>query len=106
MASGALRFLRAGVVFWLFLLIHPNLHNDAVGYQLYKQTLEFCHKAVDRDLLFGFIQVVKTGSDHIFRFVEADIVLHFPVIGGKGVVEKFCFYPEGVHCHNADTLLA
>ena len=102
--SGFLSFrCKTRIIFRLFLLVQPCIHDHAVGQQLYQPHLHPHGETVDGIVLAGLVQILQAGGNHIFGFPELIEVFHFTVaVGLEGTVEKFCFHPGGIHGHHAD----
>ena len=76
------------VVFRGFLLVHPDFHHQLVGQEFDTQHLQLNGKSVDREVLFGFVEVFQACGYHILGLVQVVIILNLTVIAGQCMVEE------------------
>ena len=96
---------QAPVILGFLLLIRPDVHYKAMGYQLHKKYLKFHRETVDRIILFRLVQVFQAGGYHISGFIQPVERLYLLIIGLESVVEKLRFHPAGIHRHDPNAVL-
>ena len=77
------------IVLRLFLLVQPDVHDQAVGQQFHTQHLQLNGQSVDGIVLFASVQVLQTGGDTFVGLIDIVEVLHLAVaVGLEGVVKE------------------
>ena len=88
------------------MLVHPHIHDQTVGQELGKPSLEPGDESVFAHIPLS-LGVPPCAADDVGRVVHGHVLFHhrrLPV--GHGAVEKGGLCPEGAHRHHGDAAAA